>query len=306
MELAGLSTRGADFMKRLATITMLMSGMVAAASLGCGAEAVCTEVAVEGKVEATPGALTLADMLGRGTCPRLREAAARVSLGVAPLPGSVRVFDGREVRRLLEKLEGGGLAGAAMSAGKLSSVAVPDRIVVKRRGATKSCAEIARFVAEAAADQDLANAPSRWREDLDCAAARGIPEDTVLELTKTRWSASSERREFALRCARPQDCVPFLVSVHEPGASAGAAAQGFDAFSGTSARLQTGTIGKDRLVEPGQTATLIWDQAGIRVVLPVTCLDAGALGQFVRVRLKSAGRILRAEVTGQGTLRASL
>ena len=292
-------------MKHLATITILMCGLLAAASLRCPAEPVCAEVTVEASVEASPGALTLADMLGRGTCPQLREAAAGVNLGAAPLPGSVRVLDGREVRRLLDKLEGG-LAGAAVSIGKLSSMAIPERIVVKRRGITKSCAEIARFVAGVAAAHDLANAPSRWREDLDCAAARGIPEDTVLELTKTHWSAALERREFALRCARPEDCIPFLVWVHEPRASAGSTAQGLKAVSGTSARSQTGAIGKDRLVEPGQTATLTWDQAGIRVVLPVTCLDSGALGQFVRVRLKSAARTLRAEVVGRGTLRASL
>ncbi len=292
-------------MKRLATITILMCGLLAAASPRCGAEPICAEIAVEASVEAGPGALTLADLLGRGTCPQLLAAAARVSLGAVPRAGSVRVLDGREVRRLLEKLAGG-LAGEAVNMGKLSSVAVPDRIVVKRRGTTKSCAEIARFVAGAAAAQDLANAPSRWRENLDCAAARGIPEDTALELTKTRWSAASERREFALRCARPQDCVPFLVWVHEPGAAAGEKVLGFAALGGYSARPQAGASRQERVVAPGQTATLIWDQAGIRVVLPVTCLDAGALGQLVRVRLKSAGRILRAEVVAQGTLRASL
>jgi len=71
-------------------------------------------------------------------------------------------------------------------------------------------------------------------------------------------------------------------------------------------RLRPVASGAERLVAPGETATLTWDQGGIRVVLPVTCLDAGAMGQFVRVRLKNATRILRAEVVGAGTLRASL
>jgi flagella basal body P-ring formation protein FlgA len=51
---------------------------------------------------------------------------------------------------------------------------------------------------------------------------------------------------------------------------------------------------------------LRWDQGGIRVVLPVTCLDGGGLGEHVRARLKSAARILPAEVLQDGTLRASL
>jgi flagella basal body P-ring formation protein FlgA len=60
------------------------------------------------------------------------------------------------------------------------------------------------------------------------------------------------------------------------------------------------------LVKPGQIVTLTWDQRGIRIVLPVTCLDAGGMGQFVRVRLQNAPRVLRAEVVGQAMLRASL
>jgi hypothetical protein len=214
-------------------------------------------------------------------------------------------MDGREVRRRLERLDGR-LASGMSRVGKPGTMAIPERIVVKRRGATKSCVEIARFVAGAAAAEDLANAPSRWRENLDCAAARGIAEEAPLELIQTNWSAALERREFALRCARPEDCVPFLVWFHEPKASTGGTSQGLRAYAESSSRLRTAASLKERLVEPGQTASLTWDQAGIRVVLPVTCLDAGALGQFVRVRLKNAARILRAEVVGQGTLRASL
>jgi Chaperone for flagella basal body P-ring formation len=290
-------------MKRLAMITMLMSGALAVTPLRLSAGQACRQLAVEASVEAGPGELTLGDVLSPGACPQLRAAAVRVSLGAAPLPGSVRMLDGREIRRRIENLEGeieSSMAGTEKNWG----MAIPERIVVKRRGATKSCAEIARFVAGAAAAGDLANAPSRWREDLECAGARGVPGDAPLELTKTGWSAALERREFALRCARPRDCVPFLVWVHEPKAAVGAASQSLQASGASSSR--TFASGRERLVAPGQTASLTWDQAGIRVVLPVTCLDAGGLGQFVRVRLKNAARILRAEVVGQGTLRANL
>jgi hypothetical protein len=294
-------------MKRLAM--MLMSGMFAAASLRCAAQSACRDVAVRASVEAGQGELTLADLMGRDTCPHLREAAAQVRLGAVPRSGSVRVLDGRHIRFLIEELANHreqNVQGAA-------AMQIPARIVVKHAGATKSCAEIAQFVAGAAASQDLAKAPSRWREDLDCAAARGIPEDTPLELTRTTWSAASERWEFALRCARPEDCVPFLVWVHgrkTPGVGFATSQSGtsgrFTASEESPLPFRTEVNGAGRLVEPGQTAMLTWDQAGIRVVLPVTCLDAGALGQFVRVRFKNVARILRAKVVGEGTLRASL
>lgn len=295
-------------MKCLAMV--LISGMLAALSLQCRADQACEEVTVKASVEGGSGALTLADLLAPGTCAQLRNAAARVSLGRVPRSGSVRVLDGRVIRRGLEDLTGGMGSGGG---GKTGGMTIPERIAVKRRGATKSCAEIARFVAGAVPDEDLAKVPGRWQADLDCAAAHSIPEEAPLALTKSSWSAALERWEFALRCARPGDCVPFLVWVHDPRAPVdgmrrvqSGAARSPKASAESSSRLQPGTIGAERLVAPGQTATLTWDQAGIRVVLPVTCLDAGGLGQRVRVRLKNAGRILQAEVVGEGTLRATL
>jgi flagella basal body P-ring formation protein FlgA len=59
-------------------------------------------------------------------------------------------------------------------------------------------------------------------------------------------------------------------------------------------------------VQRGQTAMLTWEQGGIRVVLPVTCLEAGAAGQFVLVRFQNAPRTVRAEVVGAGEVRVSL
>jgi hypothetical protein len=294
-------------MKRLAIA--LWSGMFAVASLPCGAEPACTDVAVEASVEAGRGELTLADLLGRDTCPRLRDAAEQVSLGALPRAGSVRVLDGRQVRRLLEGLEGGSLIP-----GKTAGMKIPERIVVQRAGAIKSCAEISRFVASSAPPQEIESVHGGWQRELDCAAARSIPEDASLELTKTVWNGALQRWEFALRCARPEDCVPFLVWAREGKkhpSQAGNAQSGTvrsltaSAESSAQALAKSGS-GTVRLVKPGQTATLTWDQAGIRVVLPVTCLDAGGLGQFVRVRFKNAARMMRAEVVGAGTLRASL
>jgi flagella basal body P-ring formation protein FlgA len=63
---------------------------------------------------------------------------------------------------------------------------------------------------------------------------------------------------------------------------------------------------EEAAVKRGQTATLTWDEAGIRVVLPVICLEAGRIGQSVLVRLENGTRTLRAEVVGTRAVRASL
>jgi Chaperone for flagella basal body P-ring formation len=278
----------------------LMSGIFVTAS-PCAAEPVCTKVAIEASVAVGQDRLTLADLLARGTCPQWHQEAAQVSLGTAPRLGSLRVFDGRRIRPLIERL-----ADPAGQSVKVARLQIPERIVVRRAGATKSCAEIAGFLSAAPAqNQEIASAPSRWQENVDCAAGRGIPETASLELTKTTWNAAARRWEFALRCARPQDCVPFLVSVRADAPRGGVQRATLPAESSTRV-LAKAASGGERLVKPGQTAMLTWEQGGIRVVLPVTCLDAGALGQFVRVRLRNVTRTLQAEVVGEGSLRASL
>jgi hypothetical protein len=286
-------------MKRLAIA--LMSGMFAVVSLLCAAEPACTKLVVEATVEVGQGALTLADLLAPGSCPQWREAAAQVSLGAVPRLGSARVLDGRRVQLLLEALAN----RPEQKVEEARGIQIPERIVVQRAGAAKSCAGIAGFLASAAPADEMAGAPRRWQEKVDCAAARGIPQSAPLELTKTIWNAALQRWEFALLCARPEDCVPFLVWVRADAPRGAVQRATLLAESSTWAVAKAGS-GGEQLVKRGQVAMLTWEQGGIRVVVPVTCLDAGGLGQLVRVRFKNGARTLQAEVVGEGTLRASL
>jgi hypothetical protein len=293
-------------MKALGVV--LIGGMLAAC-LPCAAELACEEVAVQARVEAVRGELTLADLLASKTCPPLRHAAEQVSLGSAPRTGSVRVIDGGQIRRLLEEVAG----AKGLSRGETVAMQIPERIVVRRAGARKSCAQIATFLVSKALPGEAKGSPVSWQPHLDCNTTRAIPEDTPLELVKTRWNTALRRWEFELRCSRSEDCVPFLVwdrAERTLGARTASgqseAAPRLTSAAAFSRKLSgAGASDTERLVMPGQTATLTWEHAGIRVVLPVTCLDAGGFGQFVRIRFKNAGRILRAQVVAKGTLRAS-
>jgi hypothetical protein len=258
----------------------------------CLAETACRALVVRSQVEAAEGGLTLADLLGSGTCPQWYRAAAQVSLGATPRAGSVRVIDGGEIRRLMEGL------GEHEFAGRQAYV--PERVVVRQARALKSCGEIADFVATVRAEGEPGG--SEALKNIDCAAARNIPANASLELLKTGWNAGLERREFALRCRRPEQCIPFLVWSREPASEA--SLDGLLRARKTES-AKTGSA-EARLIKPGQTAMLTWEQAGIRVVLPVTCLEAGGLGEFVRVRFKNAAGTLRAEIVGASAVRASL
>jgi hypothetical protein len=281
-------------MKRLC-LALIAIGLAVAGPAGL-AETACRAPMVRAQVEAAAGGLTLADLLAPGTCARWYGAAAQVSLGMAPRAGGVRVIEGGEIRRLIRGLGGQEIAERE-AAGR--EAYVPERVVVRQARASKSCAAIADFVAAAVRAEGGSEDKG---QALDCAAARNIPEDAPLELLKTSWNAALERREFGLRCARSEDCIPFLVWFRESAE----AANRDELWRGrTQGDAKAGNSGA-RLIKPGQTAMLTWEQAGIRVVLPVTCLEAGGLGEFVRVRFKNAAGTLRAEIVGAGAVRVNL
>jgi hypothetical protein len=309
-------------------VTALIGVVLAALSLPCWAESACgagvrtagVRAVVRADVEAAPGTLTLADLLAPGTCPQLFRQAAQVSLGAAPRAGSVRVLDGSEVRRLIEGVEDRSFGDRMQNSSKDGRDQIPERVLVRQAEAVKSCAEIGRFIAGVDRASPAMPDGRRW-ENLDCAAARNIREGAPLELVKATWNAGLERREFALRCSRAEDCIPFLVWSRDQTSSTGVARSPSSSrpssSSPSSSRLSSSGLSQSplaegrakdlaRLIQRGQTALLTWEQAGIRIVAPVTCLEAGGIGEFVRVRFKHAPRTLRAEIVGAGRLRASL
>ena len=287
---------------------LVMAVIAASASLvgRCPGETGCSQVRLEASVRIAAPELTVADLLSPGACAPLRQAAAQISLGAAPRAGKARALDGLELRALLEAVRRR-LGGTGEINGQ-----IPDRVVVQGAGPMKSCAGITQFVLGQLFPQIARGAEKLWGLELDCAGAQSIPEDADLKLLRSHWNVGLGRREFAVRCTRPEDCVPFLLWTVEGGKSRGSLAPARTAPGDLSAfarsfSLESGVGRKGRLlVRAGQTATLRWDEGGIRAVLPVTCLDGGGSGQRVRVRLKNAARILQAEVLQDGTLRASL
>jgi hypothetical protein len=264
---------------------------------GVAAVAACAGLRVEASVQITGGELTLADLLGADTCATVRRIAASLGLGAAPLAGSVRVLDRLEVRGLLENL-------ASASGQKDQAVEnLPAQIVVRRGGVKKSCAAIAGFALRSAS---RGGNDALSLENFNCAGAQLIPEGASLALTKTIWNAALQRWEFSLRCTKPEDCVPFMVWARAIS-SGKAYDSGLPFMQLSSLRKSSQAYGaeSERLIKPGQTATLRWDEGGIRTVSPVTCLDGGTLGQTVRVQFKNARRILRAKVMSDGSLRAA-
>ncbi len=302
----------------MARFRILVSTALLLVPAAAVAEQNCGKVSVVTSAEVTGRKLVLADLLAPGVCPELRQAASAVELGSAPLPGSVRVLEGGEVRRLLVETLG------ALGNGEIeiNESEIPQRILVRHAGLTKSCDEIWETVAQQLRAHSSAAAefaiPAALVEDprpraVDCGAANRVPHGARLELSKIFWDPALRSWEFSLHCADSRDCIPFLVRLRAssparliaqvPNRAAIAVAT---SRSATPRQAIAPHTGSELLVRPGQTVTLRWEQEGIRLVLPVTCLDRGALGESVRVRIRSSNRVLRAEVIGPGELRSAL
>jgi hypothetical protein len=316
--------RKTEFMKALEIIAWTVA--LALLSLPCAGQPACARLSVLASAVVPEGKLSLADLLRDGDegCSQLRMAAARMILGNAPPPGAVRVLEGEEVRGLLQKLSW------ALQRSALES-SLPRRIVVRRAGNLASCAEIRKAVTRAlsqgspsAASEPEARKPAseqRLLPDMDCGAATRIAAGSALEVTKISWDAGLRSWEILVRCLRRSDCVPFLIRVPQTdaegrrdvfSASTIPAASPFPtpASRSTLLLLQKATnlpsTAVPALVRPGQAITLVWERAGIRLSLPVICLDRGGAGQWVRARTRNGSRILRAEVMSDELLRASL
>jgi hypothetical protein len=190
-------------MKPAGVIILFLGATLAPAA--ASSETGCATITVLAHATVPEGEWSLAEILAPDACAQIRQAASRIPLGMAPLPGSPRILTGENVRNLLEALS------ARLGGGE--KFEIPERVVVE-------------------SDRPAFSRPAQGNRG----GPRGNP---------------------------------------------------------------------DALVKPGDAATLVWEQGGIVVQLPVICLEAGRLGQSVRARVTKSSRILRAEVVGRGALRVS-
>jgi hypothetical protein len=287
------------------------------------AEQRCSKIVLSPNIHVRDGLLSLADLLPSEGCPALLAAASRVPLGRAPLPGSARVLSGDGVRQLLEDV----YSPTAHTEGPVE-FKIPNRIALTRSDARMTCADIAGKIATAVrsrppvSESESATSEGYSSEHLlpgsfDCGVADRVPASAVLEVIRTFLDPASSSVESLVRCINPHDCVPFLVRARVTGQQAALTVSSAvkPSFSAVPSRGPQASQLRERaakrlsappLIRAGQMATLLWERDGIRIVLPVVCLERGSRGDSIQVRVKSSSRVLRAEIESAGVLRASL
>lgn len=120
----------------------------------------------------------------------------------------------------------------------------------------------------------------------------------ALAARRAQWDIRQRSWQITLGCTEHSACKDFIVHVGGMGKSTRPLALVNPPRPGRRGAWAS------PIVNRGETATLVVDQPAIRIQIRVVCLEPGVFGQSIRVLDTLSRRVLNAEVTGPGILRA--
>jgi hypothetical protein len=133
------------------------------------------------------------------------------------------------------------------------------------------------------------------------------PPQAALRVTSCRWDALQQELQCYLRCSAAPACRPFVAMIHPRKTEAVAALRTLALGEPSSRNPVLGGLPRKvapeaLLVKTGERARLELAGPGIRIKLPVVCLERGILGQQVRARAVGETKVFLARVIGPGLL----
>jgi len=279
-----------------------------AASASAGAP-----VALLSEVDLKTNTVRLSDLLPAEAPASLRAASDAISLGNAPMAGSVRRLSREEIERALVD-----------QPQILAAISVPADVTVRRVHRRLSPAEVATAI-NAVLGNDKAVDPAKLNLQLSPLVTC---DDPGLEVTGIDFDAFHQITRFRLWTAKEPANLPFYVTIsgrqmglkampQMAGTEARAAAHS-EAQPAVSAHLEPARPAIDAggvkspgnspevLVKAGVPTQLVIEGADYRLTSTVIPLQPGALGQEVRARDPLTQKILSAQVAGPGLLKGSL
>jgi hypothetical protein len=272
-------------------------------------------VTLRSEVEVSGAKISLADLLPSGS-ERISSLDPRtIFFGDAPQPGKTRVLSVSEVRARLAECKV-----------PASSLVVSGSIHVRRAGYALSLDTVRDRIAaflkeERSANNGSSEAPENALKQNSSprlsnlqipAGLMAREKDPQLEVTSIRRDAFSHDLLIHLRCRRRAVCGSFLVLASP---ALGLREFSLRNFSDSilASRWEASRKAVSRrsrssapvLVQPGKSAMLVLQGQGMRITLPVICLQRGSLAQQVAVRDSQTRTILQAKVVGPGQLQSA-
>lgn len=263
----------------------------------------------------------LADLLPAQFPAAMRQAAQKIRVAAAPLPGGTVVLSGETIAALLQ--------GTGASAGIPGGVTVPPQIVVRAAGRRISRDEVVAAIFAALRANGVPEAAGLLPEDVHFTAPVTVSSaDAQLQVRRIDFDPALRQARFLLASAADKRALPFIVtaalhdrsatSASEPPEAAPAAGVGAPsarniagswpgaalnrmAVAGSLPPVAVDTV---LLVEPKKPASLHVISGTMQMFLDVLPLDRGVLNDTVRVRVPGTGRILLGRVVAAGRLEA--
>jgi hypothetical protein len=264
------------------------------------------------------GSIYLSDLLPNTSPSEIRVLARGILVGQSPQPGSIRVLSNDAMVRLLgeENL--------------LNDVDVPEQILVRRAGRLITKEEVMEAIHttlrrnEMFATVEITPEAVRFPADVLVSTA-----NADLRVTRVDMDRTLHMMKFWLVSGADTAILPFMVmarptggtselakmlglpSIHETGTPAKS-----DSSAATQirARMENGLsdLNPERqperavtYVDAGKLARLhLISGTGTQIFLTVTALERGAIGQRIRVKIQTTGKVLDAQVVGRGQLEA--
>jgi flagellar basal body P-ring formation protein FlgA len=316
--------------RQTAIVTLLMCAVpipgLAASAEEAERTTLCQAVTLRAPV------VRLSDLLPSETPSSLRARAAEIVLGRAPQPGLSRTVSGMEIKsRLIDAPE------------LLERLTIPDRIVIKRSCRSLSTSELLQVIQLRLGAQTTPDSVNWSPSDLTLSTPVYVTlDDPGLEVTRVELDPLRRQTKFRLWTSKEPSILPFwvtlahdvkvptLVARHDIPAGREAQAADFQVEERagkpdgqnpvvaldptglqTRAPVKSGQavtrsmLAPVVLVEPGRPAKLVAEGAHYRISTTVIPLQAGVLGQQIRVREVDSQHILSAEVVGPGELKAN-
>lgn len=250
---------------------------------------------LRGQVTVSGEAIRLLDLLPPDAPAALRTVARSLELGRAPLPGSVRLLTQQQIAaRLADEKEIQG------------QLAIPAQTLVERVGwpirQSTVLAAVSDFLHAQGWEETKGVAESvSWSEGV---AARD--EDPELQVAGVKMNPSQNTLEARLHCADKSLCGNFLarIALARGRKMAGATFQTKPNLAPGKANLSVLRNRNAALVKRGAPAELTMESSGIRILLPVICLQAGDVGDSVLVRAEGR-QVFSAQIVAAGQLRAA-
>ena len=244
-------------------------------------------------VEVKHPTVVLSDLLPPDAPLAIRTAAATVELCRAPQAGSMRIL---RAERIL----------AAATQNLRNRIVVPSAVIIRSSGSPIGEAAVRDAISEYLRKRwSSASLPDRAKLSLPEFLSAREP-SSGLQVTHMQWDVLRQAVAARLRCSNRESCGSFVAYIILPQPAEWPTNLVRTIAASSAAIPGMPLVGRVPLVTRGKKATLILQDATMRISLSVICLEPGMLNQRIRVIDRRSRRIFLADVIGNDLLHANL